>query len=187
MTPHDRGGDVTDAAMVNGVLSSASPDTDGWEDPPRRLPEAWSPVLTVEGFEGPLDWLLEMARTRKLDLQRLSILALIDCFVDAMQAALPPDAPAPAPTLAVTRWASWTVMATQLAEMRSQLLLPLAGPNAESAQTEAEVRRRRRLGRAEMMAVADWLEQRPQLGRTCLHGDGRNRDGLGREANLDAR
>ncbi|NPD70042.1 hypothetical protein HN018_24715 (plasmid) [Lichenicola cladoniae] len=99
---------------------------DGWEDPPRRLPETTAPVLSVEGFEGPLDWLLEMARTRKLDLARLSILALVEAFGEAMDRALIPGAP----VAALTRWAAWTVMAAQLAELRSRLMLPADAPGA---------------------------------------------------------
>ena len=147
--------------MVGTVLSSASPDADTWEDPPRRPPETRSPVLTVEGFEGPLDWLLEMARARKLDLRRLSILALVDCFGDAMQAGLTPGAPA----LEMARWAGWTVMAAQLTELRSKLLLPADQPDAKAALEQAERQRRHWFGRAEMLAAADWLERRPQLGR----------------------
>ena len=147
--------------MVGAVLSSGSPDADSWEDPPRRPPEHQSPMLMVEGFEGPLDWLLEMARARKLDLRRLSILALVDCFGDAMQAGLPPGAPA----LEMARWASWTVMAAQLTELRSKLLLPADQADAKAALEQAERQRRHWFGRAEMLAAADWLERQPQLGR----------------------
>jgi segregation and condensation protein A len=43
-----------------------------------------APTLSVDGFEGPLDWLLEMVRAQKIDLGRLSILALVDAFVVAL-------------------------------------------------------------------------------------------------------
>ena len=151
---------MTEAAVVGTVLASG-PEPDDWEDPPRRPPASTSPVLTVEGFQGPLDWLLEMARARKLDLRRLSILALVDCFVDAMQAGLPPGAPA----LEMARWASWTVMAAQLTELRSKLLLPADQPDAKAAHEQAERQRRHWFGRAEMLAAADWLERRSHLGR----------------------
>ncbi len=153
---------MSEAATVGTVFASGlEPDADAWEDPPRRPPASQSPVLAVEGFEGPLDWLLEMARARKLDLRRLSILALVDCFVDAMQAGLPPGAPA----MEMARWAGWTVMATQLTELRSKLLLPADQPDAKAALEQAEEQRRHWLGRAEMLAAADWLERQPQLGR----------------------
>ena len=133
-----------------------------WEDPPRSRASATSPVLIVAGFEGPLDWLLDMVRAKKIDLARLSILALVEAFAGAMDAALTrvPDAPAPE----LTRWADWTVMATHLTELRSRLLLPADAPDARTAQTEAEALRQQWICRAETAAAADWLEQRPQLG-----------------------
>jgi hypothetical protein len=49
-----------------------------WEDPPRSRPGAGSaPVLSADGFEAPLDWLLEMVTAQKIDLGRLSILSLV--------------------------------------------------------------------------------------------------------------
>lgn len=76
-------------------------------------------MLAVDGFEGPLDWLLELARARKVDLTRLSILALVEAFADALETGLTriPDAPAPD----LTQWAAWTVMASHLTELRSRL------------------------------------------------------------------
>ena len=115
-------------------------DTATWEAPPRRRTDpAAAPVLSVDGFEGPLDWLVELARTRRIDLEKISIVALINSFEAAMLEALAPQAAAP--TLA--RWADWLVLAADLTVMRSRLLL----------------------GRAALTAAADWLERRPQLGR----------------------
>ena len=162
---------MTEAALVGAVLSSG-PAPDDWEDPPRRSLVSASPVLTVDGFEGPLDWLLEMARTRRLDLGRLSILALVESFVDAMQAGLPPGAPA----MELSRWAGWTVMASRLAELRSQLLLQVDTPDTKAGQGEAEGRHRHWFGRAEMLAAADWLERQPVLGRDVF-GRGRAEPG----------
>jgi len=157
---------------------------DLWEDPPRRPPGATSPVLSVVGFEGPLDWLLEMARTRKLDLSRLSILALVEAFVEAMQAVLTPALP----TADLAHWAGWTVMATQLVELRSRLMLPVEAPGAQAARAQAEALRRQVIRRAEMMAVADWLDCRPQLGRDVFvrarAEDGRSGQGAGRRRAL---
>ena len=58
-----------------------------WEFSPRPIAET-APMLTVDGFAGPLDWLLELVRTGKIDLTRLSIVALIDAFATALDAAL---------------------------------------------------------------------------------------------------
>ena len=129
---------------------------------PRSRAQATSPILAVAGFEGPLDWLLEMARTRKVDLARLSILALVEAFAGAMDAALARAPDAPAPNLLA--WAAWTVLATDLALLRSRLLLPADAPEARHARAEAEALRQQWLCRAQTAAAADWLERRPQLG-----------------------
>ena len=133
-----------------------------WEDPPRGRAQATSPVLVVDGFEGPLDWLLEMARAKTINLARLSIVALVDAFGDAMDKAL---WQAPHPSVAdLSHWAAWTVMAAQLIELRSRLLLPADSPQARTAQGEAEALRRQLIRREEVAAAATWLERQPQLG-----------------------
>jgi segregation and condensation protein A len=90
-----------------------------WEDPPRVDRTDAAPVLAVDGFEGPLDWWLEMARAQKIDLAKLSIATLIESFVTAMDAALVTRTGDLLP-----RWAVWTVMAAALTELWSRLLLP---------------------------------------------------------------
>ncbi len=49
-------------------------------DPPVRARVGSAPVSSVEGFEGPLDWLPEMARAGTIELAPLSIVALIEAF-----------------------------------------------------------------------------------------------------------
>lgn len=120
-------------------------------------------MLAVDGFEGPLDWLLELARARKIDLTRLSILALVEAFAGAMDAALNHAPETAVPDLA--QWAAWTVTASHLAELRSRLLLQADVPEARTAQAEAEALRQQWVRRAEMAATVGWLERRPQLGR----------------------
>jgi len=133
-----------------------------WEDTPRRAASGAAPLLSVAGFEGPLDWLLEMARAKKIDLARLPIADLIEGFVDAFEAALArPGGIGPD----LGRWGDWLVMAATLTDLRSRLLLPIDAPEARQALNEADALRRQLLARAEMGAAADWLEQREQLGR----------------------
>jgi len=135
-------------------------DVAAWEEPPRAARSDAAPVLSVEGFAGPLDWLLEMARAKKFDLAKLSIAALIEAFATAMQAGL-----AGRETARIGHWAVWTVMAATLTELWSRLLLPANSPEAKAAQAEAEALRQQLLNRARMRGAADWLERRPQLGR----------------------
>ena len=117
-------------------------------------------MLSVDGFEGPLDFLLEMARAQKIDLGRLSIVALVEAFAGALEAALT----GPGAT-SLARWGDWLVMAANLTLLRSRLLLPADAPEARAARDEAEALRLALLGREEMRAAADWLDQRVQLGR----------------------
>ena len=156
---------MTEAGSDTAAVAAPQPGPapSAWEDPPCGEAPATSPVLAVDGFEGPLDWLLEMARTRKIDLARLSILALVEAFAGALEGALTRGPDARVPDLA--RWAAWTVMAAQLTELRSRLLLPADAPQARTAQAEAEALRQQWIRRAETAAAAaDWLERRPQLG-----------------------
>lgn len=57
------------------------------------------------------------------------------------------------------------VMAATLTWIRSRLLLPVSASDAQAARREAEAVRRQVVDRAAMVAAADWLEHRPQLGR----------------------
>ncbi len=114
-------------------------------------------MLSVEGFEGPLDWLLELVHARRIDLARLSIAALVDAFATTLSAAL---AEADRRPLTLARWGDWLVMAADLALLRSRLLVPDDAVGAQSAQDAAEALRTRLLSRAVMAAVANWLERR---------------------------
>jgi len=63
-------------ATADSPLPGLAPSPDApwdvpWDAPPRRADTA--PVLAADGFDAPLDWLLEMARAHKIDLARLSI------------------------------------------------------------------------------------------------------------------
>ena len=153
--------------MMDGTLPPPdvipeSPNSDRWEDPPRSPPTTGAPVLSAAGFEGPLDWLLDMVRAGNIDLARLPIAALIGSFADALEAALArPDGDPPV----LSRWGDWLVMAATLTQLRSRLLLAEDPPEARAAADEAERSRRTLLGRFEISAAADWLERRPQLGR----------------------
>jgi segregation and condensation protein A len=85
-----------------------------------------APVLAVDGFAGPLDWLLEMTQAWKIDLARLSIVALIEAFATAMEAALARRVGSH--TAELGRWGAWLVMAATLTFLRSRLLLPSDSP-----------------------------------------------------------
>jgi segregation and condensation protein A len=174
---------------VNDIVRKADDSAElvaeifAWEDPPRvSSPEA-APDLAIDGFEGPLDWLLEMAQARKIDLARLSIVALIEAFATAMETALARRVGGRAVELG--RWGAWLVMAASLAFLRSRLLLPSDSPEAKAATDEAEALRHRLVGQAQVRAAADWLNRRPQLGRDVFGcGTGNRRHGGGRTGDI---
>ena len=72
-------------------------------------------VVDVEGFEGPLDLLLALARQQKVDLAKISILALADQYLAFIEAAR---------KLRLELAADYLVMAAWLAYLKSRLLLP---------------------------------------------------------------
>ena len=85
--------------------------------------------VDVEGFEGPLDLLLAMARTQKVDLARISVLALAQQYLDFI---------AEARRLRLEVVADYLVMAAWLAFLKSKLLLP-AEPSEEGEPTGEEL------------------------------------------------
>ena len=112
-------------------------------------------AVNLEGFEGPLDLLLELARAQKVDLGRISIVALAEQYLAYL-------AQAKAARLVIA--AEYLVMAAWLAYLKSQLLLPPSEREepdaAQAAHALAE-----RLGELEAIrAAARWLEDRPRLG-----------------------
>lgn len=131
-----------------------------WDKQDYPTPDAaTAPILSTDNFEGPLDWLVEQARARRIDLQRLSVLALIETFETALLEAL--DGQASART--IVRWGDWLVLAAELTLLRSRLMVPSTA-DAAAARVEGEELRRRLIGRAEMAAAGAWLGHRPQLG-----------------------
>jgi len=123
-----------------------------------------TPRLSVEGFEGPLDFLLEMVRRQRVDLGPLSILALTDQLVDAIEAG--------EGRIPLERRADWLVMGGQLLLLKAQLLAPVSAGEAQDAREAAERRLAMLDELSRMRAGAEWLSARPQLGHATF-GRGR--------------
>jgi segregation and condensation protein A len=114
-------------------------------------------VVDVDGFEGPLDLLLQLARTQKVDLTRISIVALADQYLTFIEQAR---------KLRLELAADYLVMAAWLAYLKSRLLLPEAGKPEEPSAGDMAQRLAFRLKRLEAMRnAAELLTGRPQLGR----------------------
>src|SRR3978361_239194 len=114
-------------------------------------------VVDVEGYEGPLDLLLALARQQKVDLHKISILALADQYLVFIEAAR---------KIRLELAADYLVMAAWLAFLKSRLLLPepatADGPSAEEMATALA---RRLRGLEAIREASNRLMNRPQLQR----------------------
>lgn len=99
-------------------------DSPSFEDAP-GAGEAF--VVDIEGFEGPLDLLLALARTQKVDLAKISILSLVEQYLGFI---------AEAQRLKLEIAADYLVMAAWLAYLKSRLLLPRDKDSVETASAE---------------------------------------------------
>ena len=114
-------------------------------------------VVDVEGFEGPLDLLLMLARQQKVDLAKISILALADQFLAFIEEAR---------RLRLELAADYLVMAAWLAYLKSRMLLPDANaPEGQSAEDMANALALRLRRLEAIRGVAERLLTRPQLAR----------------------
>ncbi len=116
-----------------------------------------TPLLRLEQYEGPLDLLLEQAQAHKIDLAQLSIVEIIDQFACAIEAALT--------SRPLAELGDWVVMAARLVPLRSRLMLAADAPDRIEAERDADALRLAVLRREQLARRAEWLEQRPRLGR----------------------
>ena len=113
-------------------------------------------TLTLDGWEGPLDLLLTLARQQKVDLHQISILALVEQYLDYLDNAK---------TLKLEIAADYLVMAAWLAYLKSCLLLP-GDAEADPSPEELALRLQLRLQRLDAMREAGArLLGRDRLGR----------------------
>ena len=135
---------------------AGSSEVDPFEDPPRTpTPSSDAFHVALAGFEGPLDVLLALARTEKIDLSKISILPLAEQYLAFI---------ARAKELKIELAADLLVMAAWLAWLKSRLIAPETNDDAEVGEALAEdlAFRLRRL--EAMRKAASVLMRRPQLG-----------------------
>ncbi len=145
---------------MNAETPEQGSQASGWELPDAENAPVASEALLVDvaGFEGPLDLLLALARTQKVDLARISVLALVEqylAYINEVQ------------RLKLEVAGDYLVMAAWLAFLKSRLLLPKE--KIETGEQSAEEMAQRlafRLARLEAMrnAMAQ-LMTRKRLGR----------------------
>src|SRR3982750_3562356 len=129
---------------------------DDFERHPGPAAEADRLTLDLDGWEGPLDLLLTLARTQKVDLAKISILALVEQYLAFI---------ADAKKLRLEIAADYLVMAAWLAFLKSCLLLP-KDPGVDPSPEELAMRLQLRLQRLSAMREAGArLVARDRLGR----------------------
>ncbi len=117
-------------------------------------------VVDVEGFEGPLDLLLTLARQQKVDLAKISILALADQYLAFVEEAR---------KLRLELAADYLVMAAWLAYLKSRLLLPdTHAPEGQSAEDMAMALALRLKRLEAIRAVAQQLFERAAARSRCV-------------------
>ena len=128
-------------------------DSEFFEGPAR---DAEALNLTLDGWEGPLDLLLNLARAQKVDLHQISILALVEQYLSYLEGAR---------KLRLEIAADYLVMAAWLAYLKSCLLLP-KDPEPDPSPEELALRLQQRLQRLDAMREAGArLMGRDRLGR----------------------
>ena len=144
-------------------MSTETTSQDVWPDgtgPVRAEPEADESetlIVDVDGFEGPLDLLLDLARHQKVDLARISILALAEQYLAFIETAR-------AKRLELA--ADYLVMAAWLAYLKSRLLIPAPPGSEEPPAEDLAARLAFRLQRLQAMReAAAQLMARNRLGR----------------------
>ncbi len=100
---------------MTGLDLAAPPDAESWDGPALAATDSHALYLELDGWEGPLDLLLDLARRQKVDLRRISILGLVDQYLAYIETAA---------ALRLELAADYLVMAAWLAYLKSALLLP---------------------------------------------------------------
>jgi segregation and condensation protein A len=147
------GTNVNERPRMNGQVVEFSPTIAA-----ERASDEPALIVDVEGFEGPLDLLLTLARQQKVDLAKISILALADQYLAFIEEAR---------KLRLELAADYLVMAAWLAYLKSRLLLPETqveqGGMSAADMASALALRLKRL--EAIREAANKLFERPQLDR----------------------
>ncbi|MGL4490100.1 MAG: segregation and condensation protein A [Rhizobiaceae bacterium] len=128
-----------------------------WNDAEDRTQSDPALNIDVNGFEGPLDLLLHLARNQKVDLARISILALAEQYLLFIQSAQ---------KIRLELAADYLVMAAWLAFLKSKLLIPKTSSDDGESGEELAAVLQFRLKRLEAMRdAAASLVNRNRIGR----------------------
>ena len=117
--------------------------------------------LSLEGYEGPIDLLLDLAKKQKVNLSNISILQLSEQYINFIQKFS---------ELHLEIAADYLVMASWLTYLKSRLLLPQTKDDEESTPEELEAALKFQLQRLEAMQnISKILYSRPLIGRDVFY------------------
>ena len=138
------------------MLEVEAADTEDWDGPGAAASGDTALYLELDGWAGPLDLLLDLARRQKVDLREISILALVDQYIGYIERA---------EALRLEIAADYLVMAAWLAYLKSALLLP-KDEQEDPSPEELALRLQLRLQRlGAMREAAARLLARDRVGR----------------------
>lgn len=142
--------------------AEAAPAAAGFDEPVKKSPDDNGDlVLDLDGYEGPIDVLLALARDQKVDLKKISILELADQYLAFV---------ARARRLRLELAADYLVMAAWLAYLKSRLLLPEPPKDGEPSGAEMAAALAFQLQRlAAMQKAGQSLLALPQLDRDFFY------------------
>ncbi|GAB1581955.1 ScpA family protein [Phyllobacterium phragmitis] len=142
---------------TTGRDDAATPMDALWQTDAERAAGEPALVIDVQGFEGPLDLLLHLARNQRVDLARISVLALAEQYLLFIEQAR---------ALRLELAADYLVMAAWLAYLKSKLLIPKSpGDEGETGEELAAVLQFRLKRLEAMRDAAVKLVNRNRLGR----------------------
>jgi segregation and condensation protein A len=154
----DAGASASETPSAPEPPQASTQEFEAWEAAEEAVGTDAALVVSLDGFEGPLDVLLALARTQKVDLAKISVLALADQYLLFI---------AEARKLRLELAADYLVMAAWLAYLKSRLLLPReTAVEGQPSGEELAARLAFRLKRLEAMRnAAASLMTRKRLGR----------------------
>jgi len=145
---------------VKNPVAEVEDTDDEWGDSDPMRSSLETLLLHIDGYDGPLDLLLALARDQKVDLRQLSILQLAEQYLSFVAEARRHN---------LELAADYLVMAAWLAYLKSRLLLPEAPGEEEPSGEEMAAALAFHLERLESMRVAgDKLMEQPRLGHAVF-------------------
>lgn len=154
-TPEDS---LPEEALPLDTPAEAAGGDDPFDTPARVMPDPDDLIVRLDGYEGPLDMLLDLARRQKVDLRYISVHALVEQYLAFVAEAREQN---------LELAADYLVMASWLTYLKSRLLLPTpAKADDEPTADELSARLAFQLMRLDAMrTAAEALTELPQLGR----------------------